>query len=687
MIENRRRIGFYRGLTRRQIEFDLPAPEGLLITHIDEARRGNNRGNTDENHRLVDVEEASPVWIEGEPLENLDRAGNNRDLFLANSGDEGDLWPGFSTMNDERSEWTGDRDRDAFSVFTTPSSNGYDGTPSLVNVYDIRTDGDIVIASFSVTAPEFPLLYIADWAIDDGEEGNGAIEPGETIELSVTLANIGEQGATAVSAAMSYAGDLAQVARGQSNYPDIPSNQSRAGQQSFIIEIDEDAPGRATLALDFIISTEEMDDYEYTLRLGINPASDWFKVENNPVLTSNIGAWDTAILSPSVIVADDTLRCWYIGTAEAPEDGGPILGSVGYAFSPDGGLNWTKLGGQVMTAEDVEWVEGGISGIDVEMLDNGSILMMFTAPDADGTVKVGQAISEDGFDWEADAQPVFEADGFAISEILPVQLSIEPYFDDGYVCGFSAITPVGSVILFGITADFDNWTIDQGLILPPSDDDGRCDALTVFAPEVKLIPGEEFLYHIYYTGTTDDDIGRLARADFDGNALSYYAGLGTLESVLEGDVDDWAGVTDILGCRIFSWEGEDRMLYTGVGDESTPAVGLAVSNLSALDVPLSPDTRASIPEIIILDPAYPNPFNNRVSLNYHLKYRSAISLIVVDVRGRIVRNLYSGSQPAGSHRISWNGLNNDNYSVGSGTYFLMYKSGDVTMGKKLLLIK
>ena len=74
-------------------------------------------------------------------------------------------------------------------------------------------------------------------------------------------------------------------------------------------------------------------------------------------------------------------------------------------------------------------------------------------------------------------------------------------------------------------------------------------------------------------------------------------------------------------------------------------------------------------------------------MNYHLKYRSAISLIVVDVRGRIVRNLYSGWQPAGSHRIMWNGLNNDNYSVGSGTYFLMYKSGDVTMGKKLLLIK
>jgi len=686
LVENRQRIGFDRALVRRQIANGLAAPEGLLITHIDETR-WRNGGNTDDEHRLVDVEEASPVWLEGEPFEHLDGDGKNLDLHLSNRGDDGDLWPGFSELNEDRTEWTGDRNHTVFNLFSTPSSNSYDGNPSLVNIYDIGLDGENVIASFSVSAPDFPLLYIQEWTIDDGENGNGAIEPGEVIELSVSLSNIGNEDATSVSASISYEGELAEITRGATDYPDVPSNENRDGNESFIIEIAEDAPTRTTLALSFVVTTAEMEDFEYTIRLGINPSSDWYKVEGNPVLSGNIGNWDTAILSPSIIVENDTIRCWYVGTAAEPGEDGVVIGAVGYTFSVDGGMNWIQNEAPVLTADQIAWVGEGISGIDVERLEDGRILMMLSAPDEEGVVKIGQAFSENGTDWEALDDPVVEPDGFVIQRISGVQLSIVPYAGNSYACGISADTPLGSVVLFAVTNNFADWTIDQNLAIPPSGIDERCDALTVIAPEVKLIQGENVSYELYYTGTSEDDIGRLARADFDGFALEYYPGLGTLESILEADEDDWAGVTDIIGCRIFDWQGEKRMLYTGTGEGSIPAVGLAIATSNQLTAPLMPDYRTTLPELIFLNPVYPNPFNNRVTLSYQLMITSTINLKIVDVNGRTVKDLYSGSQQAGNHHISWNGLDSDQTPVGSGTYFLLMESDGVTLGKKLLLIK
>ncbi|MFH0766186.1 MAG: M6 family metalloprotease domain-containing protein, partial [Calditrichota bacterium] len=126
LLENRRRIGFDSGLTRRQVEYNLPAPEGLLITHIDRTRRGwENNDNADDQHRLVDVEEASPVFIDGIPFEQLNRPRvrpEDRFLINPNRGDNGDLWPGWSNLTEDTQDYTGGRDRNRFGLNTIPSS-------------------------------------------------------------------------------------------------------------------------------------------------------------------------------------------------------------------------------------------------------------------------------------------------------------------------------------------------------------------------------------------------------------------------------------------------------------------------------------------------------------------------------------------------------------------------------------
>ena len=84
LVENRQQVGF---------DSYLPG-SGILIWHIDE-RMGNN---SNENHRLVDLEEADGVETPG--------------------GDVGDPW---------RSNSMG------FTRTSTPNSNYYNGTPSYVH--------------------------------------------------------------------------------------------------------------------------------------------------------------------------------------------------------------------------------------------------------------------------------------------------------------------------------------------------------------------------------------------------------------------------------------------------------------------------------------------------------------------------------------------------------------------------
>ena len=150
LLENRRTIGFDEGLLRRQYYFGLDAPEGLIIYHVDEAMSGNSN----DNHRLVDIVDASP-WYDSDAdewHENLDspRSFDTWHLVSAfNRGDNGDIWPGFSAFNADTTDWTGPRDRDTFSDTTVPSAVDYECSPTGLTIGNITDDGTNVTADIS----------------------------------------------------------------------------------------------------------------------------------------------------------------------------------------------------------------------------------------------------------------------------------------------------------------------------------------------------------------------------------------------------------------------------------------------------------------------------------------------------------------------------------------------------------
>lgn len=91
---------------------------------------------------------------------------------------------------------------------------------------------------------------------------------------------------------------------------------------------------------------------------------------------------------------------------------------------------------------------------------------------------------------------------------------------------------------------------------------------------------------------------------------------------------------------------------------------------------------------------YPNPFNPITKINFEIprvedpdlsgegKNVSNISLIVYDVLGREVTTLFNGIKEPGYHTIEF-----DASSLSSGTYFYRLASSDISIVKKMLIIK
>ncbi len=72
---------------------------------------------------------------------------------------------------------------------------------------------------------------------------------------------------------------------------------------------------------------------------------------------------------------------------------------------------------------------------------------------------------------------------------------------------------------------------------------------------------------------------------------------------------------------------------------------------------------------------YPNPFNPTTHIHFSHTDDAAVQVNVVDLRGRLVRTLFSGELAAGSTRWRWDGRDDRGDAVASGVY-LVHARGD-----------
>lgn len=95
----------------------------------------------------------------------------------------------------------------------------------------------------------------------------------------------------------------------------------------------------------------------------------------------------------------------------------------------------------------------------------------------------------------------------------------------------------------------------------------------------------------------------------------------------------------------------------------------------------------TLPNGFILSQNFPNPFNPRTTLRYHLSESSLVSLKIYDVLGREIKSKEMGTQTPGWQSVYWDGLNGSGQQVVAGVYLARLTANDHSGVVKMLLVR
>jgi len=91
--------------------------------------------------------------------------------------------------------------------------------------------------------------------------------------------------------------------------------------------------------------------------------------------------------------------------------------------------------------------------------------------------------------------------------------------------------------------------------------------------------------------------------------------------------------------------------------------------------------------ITALHQNYPNPFNPTTTIDYSLAETGQVRIEIYNVKGQKVTTLVDCAKVSGSHRVVWNGTDKYGRAVSSGIYHYRLITPDMSITKKMLLLK
>jgi hypothetical protein len=94
-----------------------------------------------------------------------------------------------------------------------------------------------------------------------------------------------------------------------------------------------------------------------------------------------------------------------------------------------------------------------------------------------------------------------------------------------------------------------------------------------------------------------------------------------------------------------------------------------------------------MPRTITLFPNYPNPFNGRTTIRYHIPEKTDIRLNVYNSMGQEVILLLNREQIAGDHQVLWDSRDFSGRFVPSGIYFYVLSSENKQQTGKLEIVR
>ena len=237
--------------------------------------------------------------------------------------------------------------------------------------------------------------------------------------------------------------------------------------------------------------------------------------------------------------------------------------------------------------------------------------------------------------------------------------------------------------------DFDPGTTYHGLALWRVDASGGMERHTLLSPQV-LVPAPYNKAGTIASDLNGDSLLDLAVVDVNpatGSALIVLVGQrdgvpvvegryplpGVGSRVLAGDVDG-DGATDlvVLGRSV---EGGDGGAFVFLNQGVPAATAIAAETTST-------------PTAFALGANYPNPFNPATTIPFTVAVEAGdVDVIIYNVLGQPVRQVWNGPLAAGEHRLAWDGRDGQGQSVAAGVYVVRLHQGDQTRIRKMVKLE
>jgi len=511
---------------------------------------------------------------------------------------------------------------------------------------------EALLATPNLNQPD--IYYISNIVDDAGGNNNGILDPGETVDLIVTLRNSGLD-ATNVEAKLRESNTYITVADSEATFGDIPQGATADNSSNpYIVSASPTTPEGEVVAFTLLITCAEGDTFYRDFNLTVG----------NPQIP--VDYYDHDIGNVRFTVTNQGI-CGFMDDGQAQGSGFkyPISGSqhlfIGSVWAGNSASYVVNRDFSGENAGDWEALEG-VFGDDTLYSDQDSWAKY---DDAGMSSPKNLTSTQDGWAW---------------SDVGGQDYVIMRYIFRNE--GSSAING----LYFG---QFMDWDIGDAYSNTGGVDMTR------------------HLIYMYGSGTKYAGVGLLdpstsANVTFVYNPDYVYPNASILDSdkiqFLNGSIstqtaspwDDWSicvsagpfnvGVGDsaIFAVVILGGEGvsDIQQNYDSAQARYPPEQGIAEQ----------PDVSTE-PRIFNISSIYPQPFSSVVNIEYTIPKESEVALQVYDVSGRLIRTIINTKQSSGIYTATWDGKTRNGKKVTSGVYFCRLSADDRTFTRKMLMVR
>ena len=548
---------------------------------------------------------------------------------------------------------------------------------------------ETIYQDVNVVPPNGAYVTISSVDVSDADEnGNGLLDYGETVYLTVGLSNVGSADATGVNAVISTSDEFASISDASENFGTIPAGETVTKTNGYQISASESIPDSRVIL--FNLEANGASGREVW-------SSSFFIPAHAPVLAmqpayqiddatgNNNGRIDPG---ETVLI---TITALNEGSADAYNISGILSCSSEFVTVNNSPLNYGDLiaGGNASQAFEVSIAETVPTGQavsfvfdlqgDMDVSGQGEfveyvgqipVLLM----DWDGNHSSPSIIEESLNSLEVgyDKMEAFPAERNLYSSIF---VCLGTYSDNHVLTEEEGqilvdyLNQGGNVYMEGA----DTWYYDQQYNPTPVHpmfnitgvDDGGSDLSYLFGQPGSIV--ENLEYGFNGENSYIDHIQAVAPAQVMfmnddpsfAAAVSYDAGTyRTIGSSFEmGGLLEDVSTKDELLIRIlefFNIQGT----WTGVKDNA-PAPSFAVSG-------------------------YPNPFKSESNIRIDIPKDGTVVLDIVNINGQLIDRLFDAEVKAGSHEIKWNGTDQNGNNVAEGIYFYRVQTEEGLVTGKLI---